>query len=404
MFYLTTKNKEDCYGCGGCQLVCPNQFIIMCNDHEGFLYPEKSSNNCGTCNLCESVCPNVNKGKIECKKGQLMAYLGIHKDDKTLQESSSGGVFSGVAQAFCVDDYRVFGVQFGEKLKVEHAYVSHVDQITRFRKSKYVFSDMSDTYEMVKAFLIEGKKVLFTGTPCQIAGLRLYLNKEYEKLLCVDFICRGVPSQKTFDLYIDFLREKYQGAVEAFSFRHKTYSWLRGWNSRNVKFTVDGREVVLSSVDDPYLRGYYKSLFYRPSCYQCKYANVERVSDITMADFWGVEKLFPEVEVHRGCSVILANTKKGQEWVAKLEEFMKMEEVKLSDVIKRNSQLREPAKRHTKRDVFFSNFGEHDFETVVNLCVPKETIPFKKDVVKFIPYKVRKIIKQLRCERQQEME
>ena len=396
MFYLTTKNKEDCYGCGGCQLICPNQFIIMRNDNDGFLYPEKSSNNCGTCNLCESVCPNVNKGKIECKEGQPTAYLGIHKDDKTLQESSSGGVFSGVAQVFCVDNYRVFGAQFGEKLKVEHTYVSQIDQIARFRKSKYVLSDMSDTYKMAKIFLIEGKRVLFTGTPCQVAGLKLYLGKAYENLLCVDVVCHGAPSQKVFDSYIKFLESKHGGRVNSFSFRHKTYSWLKGWNSRNVKYSIGEESFVFSSTEDSYLRGYHRGLFYRPSCYKCKYANPQRISDITMADFWGVDELFPKIDVHKGCSVLISNTEKGQEWMDRLEESMTLEKVELSDVIKRNSQLREPAKKHHKREVFFSNLGKQDFESVVNLCIPKERITIRKIVVKFVPYKMKRIIKRLK--------
>lgn len=396
MFYLTTKNKEDCYGCGACQLVCPNQSITISNDNEGFLYPERSASNCGNCNYCERVCPNLNKEKIQWKEGQPRAYLGIHKEDKTLQNSSSGGVFSGVAQVFCTDDYRVFGAQFGEGLKVEHTHISHLSQMTKLRKSKYVFSDMGNSYREARDFLEVGMKVLFTGTPCQIAGLKLYLGKAYEHLLSVDVICHGAPSQKVFDSYIKFLESKHKGKVKSFSFRHKTYSWLKGWNSKNVKYSIGKESFIISPTEDPYLRGYHKGLFYRPSCYQCKYANPQRISDITMADFWGVDELFPKIDVHKGCSVLISNTEKGQEWMDRLEESMTLEKVELSDVIKRNSQLREPAKKHHKREVFFSNLGKQDFESVVNLCIPKERITIRKIVVKFVPYKMKRIIKRLK--------
>lgn len=396
MFFLETKNKEDCYGCGACGLICPCESMIMIEDEEGFAYPQKSEESCKECGCCKKVCPNISKSKITERVYPSKAYLAIHRDEEIVNKSSSGGVFSALTSAFFGGSYKVFGVEFDKDLNVKHSWASDREKMAGYRKSKYVFSDMGNSYEEAKAFLDAGEKVLFTGVPCQIAGLKLYLGKEVENLLCGDVICHGAPSQKVFDWYIKYLENKHKGRVSSFTFRHKTYSWFKGWNSRNVKYSIGEESFIYSSTVDPYLRGYHEGLFYRPSCYTCKYANPVRVSDITMADFWGVDELFPTIDVHKGCSVLLANTKKGQEWVNQLEAFMTIKEVGLRDVIIRNRQLREPAKKHQGREMFFSNLGKKDFKSMVKRCIPKEQITLRKTVVKLMPYKMKKMIKKLR--------
>jgi coenzyme F420-reducing hydrogenase beta subunit len=255
VFYLDTGNKEMCCGCRACETVCPIKCITMIEDKEGFYYPLKQNDLCINCGLCEGVCPSIHKEKIDHIASETIpkAFLAINKDEKTVYNSASGGVFSAVVNAYCKDNYVIFGAQFDDQLRVIHSHVHSLDEIDKYRKSKYVQSNINDSYKKAEAYLKSGKRVLFTGTPCQIAGLRLYLKKEYEHLFCVDLVCHGVPSQKIFDKYIQYIEQKYKEKVTDFTFRHKTIDKKGSWNSKNVKLKTDKREVASSPNKDPYL-------------------------------------------------------------------------------------------------------------------------------------------------------
>lgn len=220
MFYLETKNRSYCCGCRACEQICPKSCIIMNDDEEGFYYPIKDEELCINCNLCKSVCPNVNKDKLSEDNGDFSfypkAYMVIHKDESTLDNSSSGGAFSTIVETYCNENFIVFGVELDENLNAIHSYTETIAGIEKYRKSKYVQSDIGDSYKKAEEFLKVGKKVLFTGTPCQIAGLRLYLKREYDNLLCVDIVCHGVPSQKVFNYYLNYMQKKYKGVIKSY--------------------------------------------------------------------------------------------------------------------------------------------------------------------------------------------
>lgn len=395
LFYLDYGNKEMCCGCRACEKVCPTNCISIYEDEKGFTYPYKNEELCIECGLCEKVCPFVQKKKIDYKYNDLpRAYFSINKNDDILMKSASGGVFSAVLDAYCKENFIVFGVQFDEKFRVIHTCVDSLDGAQKYRKSKYVQSDVNDAYRNAEAFLKDGKNVLFTGTPCQIAGLRLYLRKEYDNLFCLDLVCHGVPSQSMFNKYMKYIEGKYKGDITDFTFRHKTQDKKGKWNSKNVKFKVDGKEIIHSPNEDFYLKGFHGELLYRPSCYNCKYANPNRISDITMADFWGVEKLFPEEDVHKGVSVILVNTPKGQEILKELTKTMSLMEVDIDYVIASNAQLNHPANKHPKYEEFFKQINNVPFNIAVDKCIPKPAL-VKRVASRILPQEVKKLIKKI---------
>lgn len=399
MFYLTSLKKEMCCGCRACELICPTKCIRMVEDEETFLYPIKDEALCTNCGLCESVCSFINKKKIINKIDDntvvpSRAYLAIHKDEDTLYKSASGGAFSAVANSFCQENYAVFGVEFTDEFKVIHSHVDSLSLISKYRKSKYVQSDTNICYSKAKELLEKGVHVLFTGTPCQIAGLKLFLKKDYENLLCVDLVCHGVPSQGIFDRYIDYLVNKYRGGLEAYQFREKIKNKNNQWNSRNVKISINGKTRVLNNIKDKYLRGFHSGLYYRPSCYNCIYANSTRVSDITMADFWRVEQLFPLVDVHKGASALIFNTANGYGFKERIDNYMNLTEVDYDDVIIRNGQLRRPANKHQYRERFFKLLEENDFGTAVDKCMPRFLF-LRRIVGKVLPYKTKEQIKKI---------
>lgn len=395
MFFLDSKIKEMCCGCQACEMICPTKCISMYEDSEGFKYPKKNEELCIDCGLCEKVCPFVQKEKIDHLESEdfTKAYFAINKDEDTLFKSASGGVFTAVADSYCKRDFIIFGVQFDDTTNVIHSYTDSLEDAKKYKKSKYVQSDINKSYQDAEKFLKLGKKVLFTGTPCQIAGLRLYLRKEYENLFCLDLVCHGVPNQSIFDKYIGYIEDRYSGKITDFQFRHKTEDKLGKWNSRNVKIKVGAKEVIINSQIDKYLKGYHSGLFYRPSCYNCEYAEHNRISDITMADFWGVEQLFEE-DVHKGVSVILVNTVKGQNILNELNKTMDLREVDLEYVIKSNAQLNRPAASHPKRELFFELIDDVGFAAAVDTCIPKPPL-IKRVASKILPQKVKNVIKKI---------
>ena len=396
MFYLDTGDKELCCGCRACETICPKKCITMTEDEEGFYYPLKQDDLCINCGLCESVCPSIHKEKIDHTASEtiLKAFLAINKDEKTVYKSASGGVFSAVANAYCKDNFVIFGAQFDGQLRVIHSHVHSLDEINKYRKSKYVQSDINDSYKKAEEYLKSGKRVLFTATPCQIAGLRLYLKKEYEHLFCVDLVCHGVPSQKIFDKYIQYIEQKYKEKVTDFTFRHKTIDKQDKWNSRNVKIRISERELIMNSNEDKYLRGFHPGLYYRPSCYKCKYANLKRISDLTMADFWGVEKLFPDKDVHKGISALIVNSVKGNKLLSDLNQIMELNEVDFDYVIQSNAQLNRPAKINPKREQFFDLLNENRFDLAVDRCIPRPSI-IRRIASKVLPTSTKDFIKRL---------
>lgn len=363
--FLVSGEKNECYGCGACMQTCPVKAITMEEDDEGFLYPFINNNLCISCNKCHSVCPieaNLTLNK------PMQAHVGFCVSIDKRRKSASGGAFYAITKV-STPDTTVFGVEWKSRSSARHEKRDVDTAYERFSKSKYVQSDIGNSYIETKQELLMGKSVVFTGTPCQIAGLKTFLGKDYENLLCVDLVCHGVPSGKVLECYINDNEGKEK--IEGIDFRHKVYK--KGeWQSKCAVLKYkSGKRKVVDYDTSGFLRGFACGLFFRPSCATCQFACQERVSDLTIGDAWGIEKIRPEMNPHEGISLILVNGEKGDSWRKKMESFMQMEEVDFDILVEGNARLREPDRGHSKRKEFFENLCNTSFEKLVQMYIPR---------------------------------
>lgn len=374
--YIKIKRKEDCFGCRSCEQICPKNCIEMEMDEEGFLYPSVNDNNCINCGLCESSCPIINKNKIINNKNKSMiAYAGINKDKDILYNSSSGGAFSAIVNSYCKNEFIVFGATYDENMNVIHDYAESLEDVSKFRKSKYVQSDINQSYIKVKQNLDKGKKVLFSGTPCQIAGLKMFLKKDYKNLLCIDLVCHGVPSQKIFNRYLEDIEDKLKDKVKNFSFRYKT-KCKNLWNSKNISFKLSNNdEFIIHNVrKSTFLLGFHNDLFHRPVCKECIFANSNRISDITIADYWNIGEKYPDLDVHKGVSLILINNEKSKSLVEEMKKYIELIETDINFAIKSNKQLNKPTEFHEKRSKFYTLIESTSFDKAIRKCIKQKPL------------------------------
>lgn len=376
---------EKCTGCQACKQICPHNAIDMIEDDEGFIVPQRNSN-CTNCRACVKICPIINNVKTGELLNESEVYLLRHKDNNIVKKSSSGGAFTAIVQEYDTGNCIIFGAEYENNFRVAHNFVQNGENIDRFRKSKYVQSDVKDTYVETKKFLLSGKKVIYSGTPCQIAGLRNYLGKDYINLLCVDLICHGVPSQKVFNKYIDFLEKKTNSKVKSISFRERIKEKDK-WNSRCVSIMLSNNQSIVQDLsENEYLKGYHSKLFYRKSCESCKFASIKRNSDITIADCWGIENVYKDIDANEGYSMVVVNTKKGAQLFDKIREKQEVKKLSLDFAILHNYNFNRPTKFHKNRKMFYENVDSICFDKLINKCLKKELIKakIKRSVPRFL--------------------
>lgn len=367
--FLDSGKKTECFGCEACVQACVKKAIRMEEDSEGFRYPVISHESCVECGLCRKVCPFENTPN---KHENKYVYGGYHKNSKTRFGSTSGGAFSAIVEAFCVNNYVIFGAE-AKGLSVYHNSVEDKKEIAKFRKSKYSQSIIGDTYREVKKALQVGKKVLFSGTPCQVAGLYAFLdNKNIENLLTVEVVCEGVPSP----LYIRKLNEhiikKHGNPIGVIDYRYTGKSILSHgkWDFENMRLIINkGRyknqfcdnsknknEKIVLVKDrwfNPFWSIWLNHLMSRPSCYECKFTTPERVADITLGDLWGVHLYCPELYgKNGGSSLVVCNTAKGQKIFNEAKKYMFGHSLRFEDAIKYQSPLRNNISNNSNRDKF----------------------------------------------------
>lgn len=329
---IKISDKSKCCACSACASICPKRCIVMQEDEEGFLYPKVDTSSCIDCDLCRKVCPILHQGA---PRLPLEVYAAKNKDEKIRMSSSSGGIFTQLAEKVIDNGGVVFGARFNEKWEVVHDCVENKCAIAAFRGSKYVQSRVGDNFAKVKQLLLSGRKVLFTGTPCQVAGLKKYLGKEYDNLFTVDVVCHGVPSPKVWRIYLREIARKggknsvswhsihgRDALVKGISFRDKRSGWKKFSFALTLsEATADGEQntVLLSSVftENPYMNAFLSNLSLRPSCFSCIAKAGKSCSDIMLGDFWGIEDVLPGFDDDKGCSLVLVYSSKGKELLSK---------------------------------------------------------------------------------------
>ena len=366
------QHKEQCCGCGSCVQKCPRKCISFRADVEGFLYPSIDQKKCVNCGLCVSVCPFHNPMESRTPR---KAFAAFNEDEQIRRDSSSGGLFSMLAKSVLDESGVVFGAMFDEEWNVVHGYIEAEDDLPRLRGSKYVQSTIGKSFEDAERFLKNGRRVLFSGTPCQIAGLKRYLGEEYENLITVDIICHGVPSPQLWNWYLHL--EKKRASIVGINFRNKDNGWKR------FNFAVDyGQDVPPIRTyhrEDPYMMAFLDNMSLRPSCSSCQSKSGRSHSDITLADFWNVHKVLEGMDDDRGISLVLGNSPKGMRALENAQNCV-FQEVDFEQAIQFNKAWRESFPMNPNRERFFASYQKHekDFVDFVGMAQPQEVGALKR--------------------------
>ncbi len=324
-------DPELCTGCGACSAVCPKNCIQMKPDAEGFRRPYIDEQSCIHCDRCRKICPSANRKPDNNRVPKV--YGAMHKNGAIRMQSSSGGVFTALAEKVIENGGVVFGAAFDENFNVVHKWVHQSDQLTLLQGSKYVQSQIGNTYAQAKSFLEQGKLVLFSGTPCQISGLYAYLGKAYENLFTVDVVCHGVPSPKLWTKYLAYQKKRAAADIAQVSMRSKNSGWKVF--SMNIAY-ANGETYTQALTADPYLKGFLSDLYLRPSCHLCPNRTVHRPSDITLADYWNVNDTCPEKNDDKGISVIMVHSEKGAAWVDQCRDELTVWSTTYEDLLRGN--------------------------------------------------------------------
>lgn len=397
---LIYENKINCCGCGACMNICPKQAISMQPDEYGFIYPKIDENICISCGLCKKVCGY--QAEITVPK-MSDTYVAVAKDSEILRNSASGGVFASLASEVINHGGVVFGCAMevvNNKLTPKHIMIDNLKDLIKLQGSKYVQSYIGDTYALTKKELEQGRLVLFSGTPCQIDGLKHYLMKDYDNLVTIDLICYGVPSAQMFQDYISELEKKLKGQVVDFKFRDKS----KGWSSYEARLRLRTHD---KTIDKPLTlkNNFYNSLFLnsfisRENCYSCKYANPYRVGDLTIGDFWGIENEHPQylknIDISKGVSCVIVNNTHGARILGDLCKDIKLLPSEFDKAARANSQLNHPNNRNERREIVLDIYRNSGYVAVEKWYKKSQGVKYYKNVVKgLLPDKLKSTLKRL---------
>lgn len=384
---ITINQKTDCCGCWACMNICPQQCITMQSDTEGFLYPTVNQTECINCHLCEKHCPILNNQQK--KYEPLFVYGCRNLNSNSLKKSSSGGIFELLAKTILAKGGIVFGAKLDNSNKVVHTYIDTIKNIDTLRRSKYVQSEIGNTYCKTKKVLDDGRPVLFTGTPCQIAGLQAYLKREYKKLFTVDFICHGVPSPAVWRKYLDGIEANSDSTVSQINFRDKRNGWLNyhfsySLPTPNANITISEARFV-----NPFIRGFLYDLYLRPSCHDCKFKHFNSGADITLSDFWGVWMNYPKWNDNRGASCAAINTKKGEILFNTIDKghYEKINLTFKQAYIDYNKAALKSTAYNAKREIFFNRLSSEPLVPLIMSLTQKTLLQQIRDYISIIMHK-----------------
>ncbi|MDD6210914.1 MAG: Coenzyme F420 hydrogenase/dehydrogenase, beta subunit C-terminal domain [Bacteroidales bacterium] len=367
MIQLT--DKKDCCGCFGCKTICPKQCISMEMDNEGFHYPKINYSLCIDCGLCNRVCPVLNR--YPSQSSGIRVFACKNQNEPIRLSSSSGGIFSLLAEDILARNGVVFGARFDSDYTVYHDYTEKISDLPLFRGSKYMHSRIEDSYKKAERFLKDDRQVLFTGTPCHIAGLKHFLRKDYDNLLAVDVICHGSPSPAVFKKYVNELTENEP--ISDIQFRDKTEGWSK--YSFCVTYTKNGNKIHFRqpAKENNYMRGFIKGLYLRPSCHDCPSKNFTSGSDLTLADYWGIDNIYPEMNDGKGISMVVTYTDKGYHFFNSITPKLEIKESSPEHAKENNPAICVSVEKNPERESFFKEFASHSFSDSINQFI----LPYK---------------------------
>lgn len=354
--------EEQCSGCGACVAICPRQAISLGTDAAGFLQPRIDTQRCVGCAACQRVCPV--HSPLELTGSGQKVFAVTNPSQQIRQASSSAGVFYLLAKAVLAQDGVVFGCAWETRSRACHIMVHREDELWRLQKSKYVQSHMRDSFREAKTFLEAGTQVLFSGTPCQIAGLRAYLGKDYDNLLLMDFVCHGVPNDRMLEAFLEERQRTLGAEVSQIDFRRR----LSGLGSYFTELTLTGKGRQ-KTVLEPWMGTSYGYLFMRSylsrsSCYSCPYATTARCSDITLGDYWGIRSAHPELDASDGVGLLIVSSEKGRRWLTAVEDALCLTESTMDSAAQGNAQLRKSAEKPADRDALVDAWSREGYDAL----------------------------------------
>lgn len=364
---IQIEDKRECCGCGGCANICPTKCIVMQADREGFCYPQIDTEKCIQCGSCEKACPVI-QGKQE-KEFEQKAYLVQIKDEEIRRESTAGGAFSAIAHYVLDRNGVVFGAAYDENFKVRHIPVSDRFNLRRLRNSKYVQSDTGRTFSEAESLLKEGGYVCYSGTPCQIEGLKQYLGKEYERLITVDVVCHAVPSPLIWEKYVDMQKRKYGPDISNLLFRDKHYGYQ--YSTMTVK-DKSGKSIYAYGVEtDPMLRAFFSNICDRPSCYDCRFKKRYRVSDFTIWDCFPVYGFDKRLDDDKGTTRVLLHSPKARIIFDEIKDSLRLTEVPADRLTAGVREMVQSVAQNSQREEFFLDAGRMSGEELFEKYFPE---------------------------------
>ncbi len=382
---INITNKALCNGCNTCTVSCPiNECITMNMDNSGFFYPSVNMETCIDCDKCEKVCPYIPelgiKKEVPIRLEKPLVYASYSKNKEIRLDSTSGGIFSELANKMFDQDGYVGGAVYNDDNSVSHILTKERSKLDEIRSSKYIFSLTDELFPEVKKQLKAGNKVLVCGAPCQISGLYTFLKKDYENLITCDFICKSVNSTKVFQKYIEWLENKYKSKVKKIKAKDKT----TGWHRFSMRVDFENRECYIADrYHDPFFVGYLETeLFTMEACFTCEFRGFPRPADITLADFWGIENIDKSMDQDLGTSLIIVNSEKGKKYYESLGDAIVSKEFTLKDAEPGNIALYNTPRivDWDTRNKFYEDLDKYNFEEVAEKYFPMPT--FKRKIIK----------------------
>lgn len=358
---IDIKRKEDCVGCGACAQRCPVNCISLNVDEQGFAYAKADASRCIQCGLCDKVCPVINQSE---PRRPAAVYAAKNTDNSVREASSSGGLFYALAADVIADGGIVFGAKFDADWNVVHSSAESLKELKPMLGSKYVQSHIGDSYLRVEESLKAGRKVMFVGTSCQTAGLRLFLRRDYPELLTVDVVCHGVPSPAVWRSMVSNIECGGKNKITAINFRDKRLGWKQyGMSVRGINDGTEKELVYMPHTENPYMTGFLANLYLRPSCHACPAKKGKSRSDISLADFWGIQKVDPELYSDRGVSLVMAHTDKGVDALKRLS--FGFEEVDYETAIRKNKAVEQVSVKSKESALFWRLFSRNGYKAVL---------------------------------------